>query len=100
MGSKILKLKLQDYGIENWKLAYWNASPNDLIEQTLRRSQGTLSHNGTLCASKTGKFTGRSPKDRYIVKDSILQIHTVDWNHINKEYDNSDKFDQLEIKTC
>ncbi|NNE25277.1 MAG: phosphoenolpyruvate carboxykinase (ATP) [Saprospiraceae bacterium] len=95
IGIKNPEANLQDYGIENWKLAYWNASPNELIEQTLRRSQGTLSHNGTLCI-KTGKFTGRSPKDRYIVKDSITE-NSVDWNDINVAYDDK-KFDQLKSK--
>jgi phosphoenolpyruvate carboxykinase (ATP) len=71
---------------------YWNLKPNALIDQSLRRNMGTLSYNGTLTI-KTGKFTGRSPKDRFIVKDAITE-NTVDWNDINQAID-SKSYDQL-----
>ena len=71
---------------------YWNLKPNQLIEQTLRRNQGTLTYNGTL-AIKTGKFTGRSPKDRFIVVDDLTK-ESVDWNDINQEI-SSEHFDVL-----
>ncbi|MBT8228796.1 MAG: phosphoenolpyruvate carboxykinase (ATP) [Bacteroidia bacterium] len=82
-GIKNPNASLPDYDINNWKYAFWNLNPIELIEQTLRRSEGTLTHNGTL-SIKTGKFTGRSPKDRYIVKDKKTE-NTVDWNEINQE---------------
>jgi len=58
-------------------------------------AQGTLTANGTL-SIKTGKFTGRSPKDRFIVKDD-LTAKSVDWNDINQPFD-SEKFSILEEK--
>ena len=73
---------LSDFDLQQINHAYWNLKPNLLIEQTLRRNQGTLTQNGTL-SIKTGKFTGRSPKDRYIVKDSLTES-SVDWNDINQ----------------
>ena len=84
--------QLQDYHIQNAKNVYWNLKPNLLIEQTLRRNQGTLTQNGTL-SIKTGKFTGRSPKDRFIVIDDLTR-NTVDWNNINQQIEPS-SYDQL-----
>ncbi len=84
-GIKNPDASLMDYDIQTWKLAYWNSTPNELIEQTLRRNQGTLTRNGTL-SIKTGKFTGRSPKDRFIVKDQVT-TDSVDWNEINQAFD-------------
>ena len=58
-----------------------NLAPAELVEKTIRRSEGKLSNSGALVI-KTGKFTGRSPKDRYIVKDAIT-TEDVDWGGIN-----------------
>jgi len=58
-----------------------NLQPAALIESTIRQNQGQLSSTGALVV-KTGKFTGRSPKDRFIVKDSITE-NDVDWGDIN-----------------
>lgn len=58
-----------------------NLTPHELTELTLRLQQGRLTHNGTL-AINTGKFTGRSPKDRFIVKDHLTQDN-VWWGDIN-----------------
>jgi phosphoenolpyruvate carboxykinase (ATP) len=55
-----------------------------LIKQTLDFNQGALNSTGALCIN-TGKFTGRSPKDKFIVKDAATQ-KTVDWeNEFNHE---------------
>lgn len=58
-----------------------NLQPAALVEQTIIKGQGQLSSTGALCV-KTGKFTGRSPKDRFIVKDAITK-NSVDWGDIN-----------------
>ena len=58
-----------------------NLWPSALVEKSIINGQGKLSSAGALVV-KTGKFTGRSPKDRYIVKDAITQ-DTVDWGAIN-----------------
>lgn len=54
----------------------------ELIEAAIHRREGKLSEGGAL-NMLTGDFTGRSPKDRYIVCDGQTQ-HTVDWNTINQ----------------
>jgi len=57
-----------------------NLTPAELVEFAIRRGEGTLAHKGALVC-KTGSRTGRSPKDRFIVKDDAA-AH-VDWNDIN-----------------
>ncbi len=66
--------------------------PAALVEETIRLDQGKLSSSGALVIN-TGKFTGRSPKDRFIVKDAMT-TDTVDWGDINMPID-SKSFDQL-----
>jgi phosphoenolpyruvate carboxykinase (ATP) len=58
-----------------------NLRPAKLVEHTISKGLGKLSSSGALVVN-TGKFTGRSPKDRYIVKDDIT-ASTVDWGDIN-----------------
>ncbi len=65
------------------------------MEEALRRGEGTLTDTGALMAD-TGKFTGRSPKDRFVVKDANTQ-DSVWWGDINIPFD-ADKFDQLQEK--
>ncbi|KGE15277.1 phosphoenolpyruvate carboxykinase [Sphingobacterium deserti] len=65
---------------------------NRLVEQALERKQGVLNDRGALCIT-TGKFTGRSPKDRFIVKDETTET-LVDWGEINIPV-TTDVFDAL-----
>jgi len=63
-----------------------------LVSMALSRNEGELAANQALNAT-TGARTGRSPKDRFIVKDTITE-KTVDWNTINQAFD-PEKFDAL-----
>ena len=65
----------------NQKNQLKNLVPAALVEKTIIKGQGQLSSTGALVV-KTGKFTGRSPKDRYIVEDSLTK-DSVDWGDIN-----------------
>lgn len=65
--------------------AYTDVIPARLIEQALVRCEGKLANNGALVVT-TGKRTGRSPKDRYIVRDSITEA-AVDWGPVNQAFD-------------
>jgi phosphoenolpyruvate carboxykinase (ATP) len=71
---------------------YYQLSPAELIEAALIRNEGVLADTGAL-AIDTGEFTGRSPKDRFIVEDSKTQ-NSVWWGKVNIKFD-ADKFDAL-----
>lgn len=73
----------------------YNLQPAALVEETIKSDQGQLSSTGALVV-KTGKFTGRSPKDRFIVEDEITR-GTVDWGDINIPI-NPESFDALYAK--
>ena len=67
--------------------------PNaELIERAVKRGEGVLDKNGALVV-ETGKRTGRSPNDRFIVKESTTE-NDIDWGKVNKPFD-ADKFDAL-----
>ncbi|MGQ0699842.1 MAG: phosphoenolpyruvate carboxykinase [Panacagrimonas sp.] len=63
-----------------------------LVEQSLLRGEGLLSDTGALVVT-TGSRTGRSPKDRFIVRDTITDA-TVDWGAVNQPFD-LDRFEAL-----
>lgn len=91
LGTKNPSFNLQDLGLNPGKV-HWNLSPETLTEQTLALRQGTLNDSGALCVS-TGKFTGRSPKDKFTVIDDITR-DAVDWGDINIPLE-PQKFDNL-----
>lgn len=68
-------------GLINTENIHYQLSPEDLVEDTLRLGEGTISDTGALVI-KTGEFTGRSPKDKFIVKDEITE-NNVNWNEFN-----------------
>ncbi|WP_461489576.1 phosphoenolpyruvate carboxykinase (ATP) [Pontibacter sp. HJ8] len=70
----------------------WNLSPAELVEEAIKNGEGVLTDNGALMCD-TGKFTGRSPKDRFVVKDAKTE-NTVWWGDINIAFD-PEKFDTL-----
>ncbi len=82
---------LEKYGIKGAK-AHWNLAAETLQEITLEKGMGVESDNGTL-AINTGKFTGRSPKDRFLVKDDYTKDR-VWWGRINKPI-SPENFDKL-----
>ncbi len=86
---------LEELGINNPSAVFYNLKPSELVQRSLDENMGIITDQGALLI-KTGKFTGRSPKDRFIVKDAMTS-NTVDWNHINLPFD-TEKFDQLNEK--
>ncbi len=81
VGPKNPKANLETLGIKNTKTQYWNLTPEELVEDTIRRNQGVLNDTGAL-AVDTGEFTGRAPKDKFIVKDDNTK-DSVDWGGFN-----------------
>src|SRR6187549_2772346 len=60
---------------------HYQTCPGDLVLDTLRLGEGVLNDTGALVI-QTGEFTGRSPRDKFTVKDEITE-NTVDWNEFN-----------------
>src|ERR1017187_2849183 len=72
--------------------AYWNLGAAQLLEQSIQRREGSLADGGSLVV-RTGQFTGRSPKDKFIVRDEITNPH-VDWGAVNQPMSEA-HFDRL-----
>lgn len=88
--AKTFSLKTE-FGIKNAKLHY-QLSPEELHNITIEKAQGVETDAGAL-AVNTGKFTGRAPNDRFIVKDAITS-DDVWWGKVNMPFDAA-KFDAL-----
>ncbi|MDQ3902543.1 MAG: phosphoenolpyruvate carboxykinase (ATP) [Thermoproteota archaeon] len=84
-------MQLEEMDIRLSKI-HLNLSVPSLIEVAVHRKEGKLSSTGALSV-KTGKFTGRSPEDRYIVDDSVTH-NTVDWGKVNRPIP-QEKFEML-----
>lgn len=91
-GIKSEKASLKSLGLGNVASALWNLEPSQLVEETILRGEGELANSGAL-AVDTGEFTGRSPKDRFIVYDDITK-DAIWWENFNIKFD-ADKFDTL-----
>ena len=86
--------KLKYLGFQN-TTTIWNISRDNLIQKTLDLNLGVLNDTGALCID-TGEFTGRSPKDKFTVKDALTE-NAVDWNNINQPF-SPENFDKLQAK--
>ncbi len=91
-GRKPNNADLSELGLQHADTIFWNLTPAELVEETIVRGQGILTHTGAL-AINTGEFTGRSPKDRFLVYDDKTE-DAVWWGDINKKFDPAD-FDRL-----
>ncbi|MGZ3930541.1 MAG: phosphoenolpyruvate carboxykinase (ATP), partial [Bacteroidia bacterium] len=92
IGLKAADASVAQIGLSNVEMAYWNLHPSELVEETIVRGQGLLTDVGAL-AIDTGEFTGRSPKDKFVVVDANTK-DAVWWGDVNNRFD-ADKFDLL-----
>lgn len=79
-------------GLENLGNVFWNLTPAELVEDTILNGQGVLTDTGAL-AIETGAFTGRSPKDRFVVRDEKTE-NSVWWGDVNIPL-STEQFDAL-----
>ncbi len=73
--------KLVNIGLKNTESIHYQSTPEELVQDTLRMGEGVLTDTGAL-AINTGEFTGRSPKDKFTVKDETT-TESVHWNEFN-----------------
>lgn len=83
--------QLQDFGLSPGAV-HRNLVPEQLIRMAVDRNEGMMTATGSLSV-KTGKYTGRSPDDRFIVYDEMTR-DTVDWGKINHRFP-PDRFERI-----
>src|SRR5579864_6236089 len=71
-----------ELGIHNVSRAFRNLGAEALIEHAIQRREGLLANDGALVV-RTGQFTGRSPKDKFIVRDDLTE-DAVNWGPVNQ----------------
>lgn len=79
-------------GLKNLGSEFWNMPPAELVEDSIILGEGMLTDTGAI-AIETGEFTGRSPKDRFVVCDENTE-ESVWWGDINMKFA-PEKFDAL-----
>ncbi|MET0461526.1 MAG: phosphoenolpyruvate carboxykinase (ATP) [Chitinophagaceae bacterium] len=73
---------LSKMGLKHTDRIHYQSAPQELVQHTLRIGDGVLNDTGALVI-KTGEFTGRAPRDKFIVKDAIT-AGSVHWNEFNQ----------------
>ena len=86
---------LEKLGIINASAVYRNLTPAQLTEHALRRGEGTLSNTGALVV-KTGKYTGRSANDKFIV-DTPAVHDEIAWGKVNRPIE-KEKYEAIKAK--
>ena len=77
-----LSYPLDQQGIATSAIVHANLGTAPLVEHALQRGEGRLTKDGALLVD-TGKFTGRSVKDKYVVRDAVTES-TINWGPINQ----------------
>jgi phosphoenolpyruvate carboxykinase (ATP) len=83
---------IEEHGVEHAHTVYWNLPAPALYEQAVRRGEGVVAHLGPLCVN-TGKYTGRSPNDKFVVREPSSEEH-VWWGAVNRPIE-PEQFDRL-----
>ena len=72
IGPYISSFGINNHGLTSTALVHWNQTAPQLYEAGLRRNEGVLSIDGAF-VTKTGEYTGRSPKDKFMIKDPYIE---------------------------
>ena len=81
-GPHISRHGLDRHGIGNVAAAHWNYRRPALYEESVRRGEAQIAEGGALIAM-TGAHTGRSPNDKYIVREPSSE-HDIWWGDVNR----------------
>ncbi len=92
-GSGHIRALDGQYGLDYLKLkninnVYWNLTTAGLYEQIIRRREGLLGHLGPVIV-RTGAYTGRSPNDKFIVKEPGTE-KKIWWGDVNRPFEESE----------
>ena len=82
MSERVSRHGLGAQGIETGARLHWNLTTAPLVEMAIARGEGKLTKDGALLVD-TGKFTGRSVKDKFVVRDASTE-ESVNWGNINQ----------------
>jgi phosphoenolpyruvate carboxykinase (ATP) len=91
------KEPLAHIGLRNLGNVYWNLSTASLYEEVVRRREGWISNQGPMVIH-TGHHTGRSPNDKFIVREPASEGR-IAWGKVNRPLDEA-KFAALHAKLC
>ncbi|MBW8878674.1 MAG: phosphoenolpyruvate carboxykinase (ATP) [Acidobacteria bacterium] len=84
-GPVVSSFGLDKHGIEGVRTAYWNLPPARLVEMAVQRGEAVLAAEGPLVC-ETGPHTGRSPNDKFLVKDPSIDAD-VWWGEVNRPFE-------------
>ncbi|HUP67273.1 MAG TPA: phosphoenolpyruvate carboxykinase (ATP), partial [Sphingomicrobium sp.] len=82
MTDRVPRSGLEAQGIATGAKIFWNLTTSPLVEHSVRRREGQLTKDGALLVD-TGKFTGRSVKDKFVVRDATTE-ESINWGKINQ----------------
>jgi phosphoenolpyruvate carboxykinase (ATP) len=82
--TTVRKRVLERLGLGDLRSVRENLSPAQLVEESVRRGEASLSDSGALVAM-TGERTGRSPADRFVIENALTR-DGVDWGAVNKPF--------------
>ncbi len=73
---------LEHHGLSNMMSVGWNLTTAALYEEIIRRHEGIVAHDGPIVV-RTGKYTGRSPGDKFIVREPSSEAN-IWWGAVNQ----------------
>jgi phosphoenolpyruvate carboxykinase (ATP) len=92
--QSVVTRDLEQQGITNVHSIQWNMPAASLYEEAVRRSEGLIARSGPLVV-RTGQYTGRSPKDKFVVRDPHNTDH-IWWGPVNQPFD-AERFHALHL---
>lgn len=95
LGPAVSRHGLESHGIRDAARVYWNLCPARLYEEAVKRGEAMIAVGGPLVA-ETGKFTGRSPKDKFTVREPSSDAN-IWWGDVNRPI-SEESFERLLAK--
>src|SRR5215469_7304317 len=91
-GIRPSRFGLDNHGIRNANVVYWNLGSAQLTAKVIQRQEGLLASGGAVVV-RTGDHTGRSPRDKFVVRDPMTE-DSVNWGPVNQPF-HPEQFDRL-----